>query len=120
MTGDLPFGVSKYPHMGIPTAVAPTTKHINPRMATHVEYNGFASAISQTEHDPDGVIWLKLAQLPRISEIDEIAADTNNNKSTAAHDLTSLAPRHKYNEHNNTKSIQLVYYYYFHDTSFKT
>lgn len=29
--------------MGIPTAVAPTTKHINPKTATHVEYKGFTS-----------------------------------------------------------------------------
>lgn len=36
--------------MGIPTAVAPTTKQINPRTATHVEYNGLVSAISQTQH----------------------------------------------------------------------
>lgn len=50
MVQNLPLGVSKYPHIGIPTAVAPTTKHINPSTATHVEYKDFTSAISQIKH----------------------------------------------------------------------
>lgn len=54
--GDLPLGVSKYPHMGIPTAVAPTTKQINPKTATHVEYKGLTSAISCTNHDPVRIV----------------------------------------------------------------
>lgn len=45
--------MSKYPQKGIPTAVAPTTKQMNPKIATHVEYKGFTSLpaiVSQQHH----------------------------------------------------------------------
>jgi len=49
---DLP-RVLKYPQKGIPTAVAPITKQMNPKIATHVEYKGFTSLpaiVSQQHH----------------------------------------------------------------------
>lgn len=42
---NLPCKVSKYPHMGSPTAVALSTKHKNPKPATHDEYNAFFGSV---------------------------------------------------------------------------